>query len=66
MRRTSRSRRPDLVPPTFSLDDDADGTLPNTQTYVGVAAGSYTVTEAGVPGFTTGLVCVDPDGGTRR
>ncbi|MEM4302033.1 MAG: hypothetical protein QW570_08030, partial [Candidatus Caldarchaeum sp.] len=41
-----------LVPATFDLDDDADPTLPNTQTYTGLAPGTYTVTEADPsPGF---------------
>ncbi|MGF2075991.1 hypothetical protein, partial [Enterococcus casseliflavus] len=29
----------------FSLDDDSDGTLSNTQTYSSVTPGSYTITE---------------------
>lgn len=46
--------------PAFSLDDDADPTLPNSRTFV-VAAGTYTVTEAAVAGWAlTGLVCTDP------
>ena len=46
----------------FSLDDDADATLSNTQTFTGLAAGSYTVTEAALAGWSlTNLVCVDPD-----
>ena len=53
-----------LNPATFDLDDDADGTLSNTQTYNSVAAGAYSVTETAVAGFTTTLACVDPDGGT--
>lgn len=41
-----------LSPATFTLDDDADPTLPNTQTYTGLAPGTYTVTEADPsPGF---------------
>lgn len=48
----------------FSLDDDADATLSNTRTFVGVAPGSYTVTEAATAGWSlTGLVCNDPNGG---
>jgi hypothetical protein len=36
-----------LAPPTFSLDDDADGTLSDTQTFAGVAPGSgYSISEA--------------------
>ena len=54
-----------LSPASFSLDDDDDGTLSNTQTYSGVAAGTYTVSETPVAGFAlTGLNCDDPDGGT--
>lgn len=52
-----------LAPATFSLDDDADGTLSNTQTFT-VAAGSYTVSETAVASYTTSLNCVDPDNGT--
>ncbi len=41
-----------LVPATFTLDDDLDPTLPNTQTFTGLAPGTYTVTEADPsPGF---------------
>ncbi len=52
-------------PNAFSLDDDADGTLSNTETFTDVLPGSYTVTEADpTPGFDlTGLVCVDSDAG---
>lgn len=49
----------------FSLDDDADATLPNTRTFTGLAAGSYSVTEAVVAGWgLTGLACTDPDNGS--
>jgi len=49
----------------FSLDDDADGTLPNTRTFTGVEPGSYTVTESAIAGWTlTALSCSDPDTGT--
>ena len=37
------------MPPTFSLDDDTDATLSNTQVYNPVSPGDYTVTE-GAPG----------------
>ena len=53
-----------LAPATFVLDDDADGTLPNTQTYTNVATGAYTVTETAVAGYTTTVSCMDPSGGT--
>jgi hypothetical protein len=46
---------------SFSLDDDADGTLPNSRTFSNLAPGNYTVTEAGLPiaGWDlTNLVCV--------
>lgn len=47
----------------FSLDDDSDATLSNTRTFVGVAPGSYTVTETATTGWSlTGLVCNDPNG----
>jgi CSLREA domain-containing protein len=50
----------------FSLDDDADGTLPNTRTFTNLNPGSFTVTEAAVAGWNlTNLVCVDPDSGSR-
>lgn len=49
-----------LSPSSFSLDDDADGTLSNTQTFTSVAPGTYTVTETGVTGFDlTNLTCDD-------
>jgi SdrD B-like domain/Prealbumin-like fold domain len=45
----------------FSLDDDGDGTLPNTRTFTGLSAGTYTVTEGATSGWNlTNLVCVDP------
>ena len=50
----------------FSLDDDADGTLPNMQSFSNLLPGSYTVIETlPVAGFDlTNLVCVDPDNGS--
>ncbi|WP_363799791.1 hypothetical protein ABU614_06490 [Lysobacter firmicutimachus] len=49
----------------FSLDDDADGTLPNTRTFTGLEPGSYGVTEAATAGWSlTALSCSDPDNGT--
>ena len=54
-----------LNPTSFSLDDDADGTLSNTQTYNDVTPGTYALAESSVAGFAlTSLVCTDPDGGT--
>ncbi|MEM7358797.1 MAG: thrombospondin type 3 repeat-containing protein [Pseudomonadota bacterium] len=53
-----------LSPATFDLDDDADGSLSNTQSFTDVGVGSYTVTEASVPGYQTTVACVDPDGGS--
>ncbi|MGH2697472.1 MAG: prealbumin-like fold domain-containing protein [Actinomycetota bacterium] len=49
-----------LSPATFSLDDDADGTLENTRTFTDVAAGNYTVTEDADPAGwqLTDLECV--------
>jgi len=45
----------------FTLDDDADGTLSNTQTFNNVAVGTYAVSEAGVSGWTlSNITCVDP------
>ncbi len=52
------------APNAFTLDDDADGTLPNTQTFINVAPGGYEVTEAAVAGYSTTVSCVDPDGGS--
>ncbi|MCP4961606.1 MAG: DUF11 domain-containing protein, partial [Actinomycetia bacterium] len=54
----------DLTPSSFSLDDDADGTLSNTQSFDGVAEGTYTVTETSTPGYTTTIVCNDPNSNT--
>ena len=49
----------------FSLDDDADGTLSNSQTFSGLASGVYTVDEGAVSGWSlTNLTCVDPTGNT--
>ena len=53
-----------LIPTNFTLDDDADGTLSNTQTFNGVAAGSYSIAQIVVPGYSTGVSCVDPSGDT--
>lgn len=44
------------LPPSFSLDDDADGTLSNTFTSALLPANAtYTVAEAAVPGWTLDL-----------
>jgi Prealbumin-like fold domain len=48
----------------FSLDDDADATLSNTQTFNNLMPGSYSVTETAVPSWIQSLSCVDPDNGT--
>ena len=48
----------------LTVRDDADGTLPNTQTYDDVAPGAFTVSEAAVAGYDTTVTCLDPDGGT--
>jgi uncharacterized cupredoxin-like copper-binding protein len=55
-----------LSPSSFSLDDDSDNTLSNTQTYTNIAPGTYTVTESlPVSGFDlTNLVCVERDSET--
>ena len=49
----------------FSLDDDADATLPATRSFT-VPVGSHTLSETDVPtGWVlTGLSCTDPSGGT--
>jgi len=42
-----------LTPPSFSLDDDANGTLSNTQAYLGITNfTTYTVTEGSVADWT--------------
>ena len=42
----------------FSLDDDADGTLPNIRTFGDLDAGTYTVTEVPAGGWTvTSVTC---------
>lgn len=47
-----------LSPSSFSLDDDADPTLPNTQTYLNILPGSYTVTEGAASGWVlTAMHC---------
>jgi hypothetical protein len=41
------------LPTSFSLDDDADTTLPNTRVFSGITNfGTYTITETAVPGWT--------------
>ncbi len=43
---------------SFSLDDDADGTLPSQKVYSNLLPGQYSVTEQSIPGWAlTGLVC---------
>ena len=46
----------------FSLDDDSDGALSNSQTFSGLGAGTYTVTEAAQAGWslTGNVTCTDP------
>ena len=54
-----------LSPASFSLDDDADSTLSNTQRFTNVLPGTYTVTEGAVTGFDlTGLTCTATGTGT--
>lgn len=50
----------------FNLDDDGDGTLPNSRTFTNLLSGTYAVTEGTLPaGWTlTDLNCTDPNGGT--
>jgi hypothetical protein len=46
----------------FSLDDDSDSTLSNTQSYTNLVPGSYTVTEQAVTGWDlSSLTCVGAD-----
>ena len=54
------------TPLTFPLDDDADGTLSNTQSFMSLDPGTYTCSEDALPaGWSlTSLVCSDPDGGS--
>ncbi len=48
----------------FSLDDDADPTLPNSRDFV-LNAGSYSVTEDLIGGWRLGnILCTDPDNGS--
>jgi hypothetical protein len=49
-----------LSPVSFSLDDDADGTLSDTQTFSNVDPGTYSVTEAATSGWEqTAATCDD-------
>ena len=60
LRRTSITRRPVRSCRDFSLDDDADATLSNTQVFTvsGAGFGSKTITESAVAGWSnTSLVC---------
>jgi hypothetical protein len=50
---------------TFALDDDADGTLPNSQTFNNVVPNTYTCTETNVPGYQIAISCADPDNGSN-
>ena len=44
----------------FSLDDDSDPTLSNTQVFTGLAAGTYSVAETPATGWTqTSAICSD-------
>lgn len=44
----------------FSLDDDSDGTLPASITYEALEAGTYTITQSAVTGWSlTSLACSD-------
>ena len=50
---------------SFSLDDDANPTLPNTSTFSGLAPGTYAVVEALTPGFdVTAITCTAGGAGT--
>ena len=49
---------------TFSLDDDADGTLSNTKNFPNVTPGTYTCTESNEPGWQISISCNDPDNGS--
>jgi hypothetical protein len=53
-----------LTPDTFTLDDDADPALPNTQIYDNLPEGSYSITQKLAFGFTIDITCTDPDNGT--
>lgn len=49
----------------FSLDDDANATLPNQKVFAELAPGTYTVQEAAVAGWTvTGISCSGGGGNT--
>ena len=47
---------------TFSLDDDADGTLPNQQAFPGLTAGVYTVAQNHVNGWVLVSIVCDQSG----
>ena len=50
---------PNLTPSHFTLDDDTNGTLSNTQTFTNVSCGAYTISETALPpGWTlAGATC---------
>ncbi len=51
---------------SFSLDDDADGTLSNTRTFGNLVSGAYSVTESPTTGWDlTGISC-DSEGATTE
>ena len=48
----------------FSLDDDTDASLSNTQTFSDIFVGSYRVSSSLPRHYRVNIVCNDPDGGT--
>jgi hypothetical protein len=49
-----------LTPSSFSLDDDANPTLPNNTTFANLAPGQFSVTEGATAGWSlSGLTCND-------
>lgn len=49
----------------FNLDDDADNTLPNSQTFSSLNPGTYSVAETAVSGYDTTSSCVSSIGDTE-
>ena len=51
-----------LTPASFNLDDDADGTLSNTQTFNNLMPGTYTITEGSVSNWDLNSISCNAGG----
>ncbi|MCP4002329.1 MAG: hypothetical protein GY727_15590 [Gammaproteobacteria bacterium] len=51
-----------LSPASFTLDDDTDGTLSNSQTFNNVLVGAYNLAQQANADYSGSVSCVDPNG----